>query len=101
MVLDKNQRITSADDQMDIHVLPADLLETRLPSAHRERDPRVVEAGDGPFWQVEGKLLSPSGSKSKDFIGAEDHGFRPVRPETRLPDRDRDGIFGQIVYGIG
>lgn len=98
MSLDPEQPIISADDHMDIHVLPPDLFETRLPPEYRERGPRVVETEDGPFWQAEGRLLSPSGSKGKGYIGSEDHGLRPGCAETRLEDMDRDGVFAHVIY---
>jgi predicted TIM-barrel fold metal-dependent hydrolase len=98
MALDSNQRIISADDHMDIHVLPPELFQERLPAALREQGPRVVETPDGPFWQAEGKLLSPSGRKGKGYIDSEEHGFRPGRPETRLEDMDRDGVYTQVIY---
>ena len=98
MSLPDDLRIISSDDHMDIHVLPPDLFASRLPANYREQGPRVVETDDGPFWQVEGKLLSPSGRKAKGYIASEDHGFRPGQPETRLADMDRDGVYAQVVY---
>jgi len=98
MSLDADQQIISADDHMDIHVLPPELFQERLPTEHREAGPKVVETEDGPFWQVEGKLISPSGRKGKGYIHAEDHGFRPGRPETRLEDMDRDGVSAHVIY---
>ena len=65
MPLSSDQRIISADDHMDLHVLPPELFEDRLPRALRDRGPRVVRTDDGPYWQVEGRLLSPSGRKGK------------------------------------
>jgi len=98
MALDSEQRIISADDHMDIHVLPPSLFEERLPAAFRDAGPRVVETPDGPFWQAEGRLLSPSGRKAKGYIRSEEHGFRPGQPEKRLEDMDRDGVYAQVVY---
>ena len=98
MPLPADQRIISADDHMDIHVLPPDLWSERLPAALRERGPRVVETDEGPFWEVEGRRVSPSGRKAAGFIRSEDHGFRPGQPETRLEDMDRDGVHAQVVY---
>ncbi len=98
MSLDPNQRIISADDHMDIHVLPPDLFEARLPKALRERGPRVIETDDGPYWHVDGKPLSPSGRKAAGYIASEDHGFRPSQPKTRLEDMDRDGVYAQVIY---
>jgi predicted TIM-barrel fold metal-dependent hydrolase len=98
MALNSDQQIISADDHMDIHVLPAELFQERLPREHRELGPRVIETKEGPFWQAEGRLVSPSGSKGKGYIGAEDHGFRPGLPEKRLEDMDRDGVFAHVIY---
>ena len=98
MALDPDQRVISADDHMDIHALPPQLFEERLPPELRDRGPRVVATEDGPFWQAEGRLLSPSGNKGKGYVGAADHGLRPGRPETRLEDMDRDGVFAHVIY---
>lgn len=98
MSLDADQRIISADDHMDIHVLPPKLFVDRLPAALRERGPQVVDTEDGPYWQAEGKLISPSGRKAKGYIRSEDHGFRPGQPDTRLEDMDRDGVHAQVIY---
>ncbi len=98
MSLPNDLRLISSDDHMDIHVLPPDVFEKRLPKALRERGPRVVPTDDGPFWQVEGRLISPSGRKPTGLIRSEHHGFRPGQPETRLEDMDRDGVYAQVVY---
>jgi len=54
---------------------------------------------DGPWWICEGRRISPSGRKEKGYISANDHGFRPGQPQTRLEDMDRDGVRAQVVYG--
>jgi predicted TIM-barrel fold metal-dependent hydrolase len=98
MALTPDQRIVSADDHMDIHVLPPNLYQERLPAALRERGPRVVDTDDGPFWQIDGERISPSGRKAAGFIRAEAHGFRPGDPATRLEDMDRDGVHTHVIY---
>ena len=98
MPLDPTQRIISADDHMDIHVLPPELFQERLPASLRDRGPKVIDTDDGPFWQAEGRLLSPSGRKGKGYIRSEDHGFRPGNPETRIEDMDRDGVYAHVIY---
>ena len=45
MALDANQRFNSADDHMD--------------------------TPDGPFWQAEGRQLSPSGREASGYIRSE------------------------------
>jgi predicted TIM-barrel fold metal-dependent hydrolase len=72
---------------------------SRLPKEWRERGPRVEDTPDGPWWFCEGRRISPSGRKEKGYISANDHGFRPGQPSTRLEDMDRDGVRAQVVYG--
>lgn len=98
MPLTADQRIVSADDHMDIHVLPAKLWQERLPENLRERGPHVEETDDGPFWIVDGARISPSGRKQAGSIRADAHGFRPGTPESRLEDMDRDGIQTHVIY---
>ena len=98
MALSPDQRIISADDHMDIHAMPPDVFEPRLPAALRERGPRVVDTDDGPYWVVDGKPVSPSGRKAAGYIRSEEHGFRPGMPDTRLEDLDRDGIYCHVIY---
>ena len=98
MALSPDQRLISADDHMDIYVLPKDLWESRLPAKYRDAGPRVVETDDGPYWQSEGRTFSPYGRKSKGFISANDFGFRPSQPEERLKDMDQDGVYSHVIY---
>ena len=98
MSLSADQRLVSADDHMDIHVLPPRLWQERLPKALRERGPKVVETDEGAFWWVDGKRVSPSGRKEAGYIRAHAHGFRPGNPKTRLEDMDRDGVYAQVIY---
>ncbi len=91
--------IVSADDHMDMNVLPPDLWTSRLPARLRDRVPRVVDAADGPVWQADGRSWGPSGRKASGLIVRKQHGFRPGVPADRLADMDEDGVFAQIIYG--
>jgi predicted TIM-barrel fold metal-dependent hydrolase len=99
MSLPPDQTLISADDHLDIHAMPPDVWSSRLPKEWREQGPRVEDTDDGPWWICEGRRISPSGRKEKGFISANDHGFRPGQPQTRLEDMDRDGVRAQVVYG--
>ncbi|MBW2269442.1 MAG: amidohydrolase family protein [Deltaproteobacteria bacterium] len=92
------RRLISADDHIDIHSMPKDLWQKRLPKRFRERGPRVVETDDGPFWQTEGRLFSPYGRKEAGLLAAENFGFRPSQPEERIKDLDADGVYAQVIY---
>ncbi len=98
MAPDSDPRIISADDHMDIHVMPPEVWQERLPQSLRDRGPKVVATEDGPFWEVEGRRVSPSGRKAAGYLQSDDHGFRPGQPDTRLEDMDRDGVYAQVVY---
>jgi predicted TIM-barrel fold metal-dependent hydrolase len=98
MPIDPDQKIISADDHMDLYVLPRDLWETRLPANLRDAGPRVVETEDGEYWQAEGRTFTPYGRKSANLLSAGDFGFRPSQPEERLRDMDRDGIYSHVIY---
>ncbi len=98
MTLSREQRIISADDHMDVHVLPPTLFQERLPREQREAGPQVVETDEGPFWKAEGRLVSPSGRKAAGYIRSEAHGFRPGQAEARLEDMDRDGVHAHVIY---
>ncbi|GMU79636.1 MAG: amidohydrolase [Acidimicrobiia bacterium] len=91
--------VISADDHMDLHVMPPTLFVDRVPRALQDRVPQVVDTADGPVWTVEGRNVGPSGRKGSGFIAADDHGLRPGVAEQRLEDLDRDGIAATVVYG--
>jgi predicted TIM-barrel fold metal-dependent hydrolase len=92
-------KIISADDHMDLHAMPADVWETRLPAPMRERGPRVLDTDDGPYWHLDGQPIMPSGRKPGGLIERHQHGFRPSTPEHRLEDMDRDNVHTQVIYG--
>lgn len=93
------ERIISADDHMDLHVLPPDLFVTRVARRIRDRVPAVVDTPEGPCWSVEGRIVGPSGRKAGGFLAGDAHGFRPGVPQQRLEDLDRDGVEATVVYG--
>jgi len=97
--LPPDQILISADDHLDVHAMPPDVWSSRLPKEWRERGPHVEETDDGPWWVCDGRRVAPSGRKEKGYISANEHGFRPGQPQTRLEDMDRDGVQAQVVYG--
>ena len=93
-------RIISADDHMDLNVLPVDLFTSRVAAEWRDAAPRVVDTDDGPFWVAEGRRLRPSGQKPAGLISSGgDRGLRPGVPAQRLEDLDADGIDASVIYG--
>jgi predicted TIM-barrel fold metal-dependent hydrolase len=92
-------RIISADDHMDLNVLPPDLFTARVSAALRDSVPRVVDGADGPVWALGDAVLGPSGRRGKGLVDENDPGYRPGRPDERLADMDLDGVYCQVVYG--
>lgn len=99
VVIELPDRIISADDHMDVNVLPPDLFVDRVPRAMRDSVPRVIDTPEGPMWSIDGRTLGPSGRRAKGLVTRDDLGFRPGRPADRLADMDRDGVHTQVVYG--
>src|SRR5690348_9153402 len=71
------ERIISADDHMDMNVLPPDLFVDGVPASLASAVPRVVPSDDGPMWKLGDAVLGPSGRRQRGLITAGDPGFRP------------------------
>ncbi len=91
--------IISADDHMDMMALPPDLWHERLPRSLRARAPQVVEREGSLVWVIEEQVVGPSGRKPGHLLQTIELGYRPGRPETRLEDMERDGVYAQVIYG--
>ena len=91
--------IISADDHMDLGVLPPALWVDGLPASLRERAPSVVETPHGRMWKAGDRFLGRSGQRSAGLLATEDPGFRPGVPTDRLADMDRDGVAATVIYG--
>ena len=98
-------RIISADDHMDLHVLPFDLFESRLPKDLREVGPRVVETERGTYWFCEGERWGRARPRRIrglpsifDRVGEEDWIERPSTSALRIEDMERDGVYASVIY---
>jgi len=105
----------SCDDHMDLGQLPADLWETRLPPALRDRAPHIEERDGQAVWICDGKvwgswvgkrLSNEQLARPKPLYNAFDRGGiidqsarRPAVAELRLQDMDRDGVQTQVIFG--
>jgi predicted TIM-barrel fold metal-dependent hydrolase len=92
-------RIISADDHMDMNVLPPDLFRARVPAALQEAVPTVTDGPEGAMWTLGKAVLGPSGRRGKGLVEENDPGYRPGLPHERLADMDLDGIYCHVVYG--
>jgi len=111
----------SADCHIDLCWLPPDLFVTGATSAWKDRMPYVTDGPKGPQWTTRkgASLGRPCGmgSAGREYVpgrihrsdrmastGLYDDGKRGIRritdPELRLRDQDRDGVQGEVLYGI-
>jgi hypothetical protein len=111
----------SADCHIDLCWLPPDLFVSRASSGLRDRVPHVADGPKGPVWTTRkgASLGRPCGmgSAGREYIpgrihrsdrmaatGLYEDGKRGIRrltdPELRLLDQDRDGVQGEVLYGI-
>jgi predicted TIM-barrel fold metal-dependent hydrolase len=90
----RSEVICSADDHLDLAAVPATLWQDRLPSALRDRGPRVETHDGRPMWVAGDKVMGPS-----DVEGRADGWPDPGDPRQRLLALDTDGIQSAVIYG--
>lgn len=98
-------RLISADSHVNE---PPDLWVTRVPSAMRDRAPRMERFDEGDAWVLEG-VRDPINFGMNACAGLEPeamHGwvrFEDIRaggydPKARLAEMDRDGVDAEVLY---
>jgi predicted TIM-barrel fold metal-dependent hydrolase len=113
--------IISADGHIDFPLLPETLWTDGAPAALRDRMPRVVDSRNGRVWKTpDGTsfgLAGGMGSAGRQYVPGEIHRsdrmaetglyadqargiMRPADPHLRVVDQERDGVVGEVVYGI-
>src|SRR5260370_113604 len=113
--------VISADCHIDLCWLPPDLFASNASAAMRDRMPFVSDGPTGPRWTTKrGAALGRRcgmGSAGREYVpgriyrsdrmaatGLYDDGKRGIRritdPELRLRDQDRDGVQGEVLYGV-
>lgn len=108
-----DNRVLSADGHIDAHWLPGDIFAHEAPASLRDRLPRLLDTPQGKTWHLNGKpTYRPLGTvnasgKNYDrmnaanfFTDAAAGKIRPTDPDLRLGDQDRDGVAGEVMYGI-
>lgn len=113
--------VISADCHIDLIWLPPDLFTANAPTAFKERMPYVTEGEKGPVWVSRNGayfgLQNGMGSAGREYVPGQIHrsdrmaetglyedGRKGIRrltdPDLRLADQDRDGVQGEVLYGI-
>jgi predicted TIM-barrel fold metal-dependent hydrolase len=112
----------SADCHIDLCWLPPDLFTTNASAALRDRMPYVTDAPEGgKRWTTKsgavlgvmngmgsgGRKYTPGKIHRSDRMastGLYEDGDRGIRrltdPELRVKDQDRDGVQGEVLYGV-
>jgi predicted TIM-barrel fold metal-dependent hydrolase len=98
-------RLFSVDDHI---VEPARVWEDRLPAAHREAGPRVVEADGREYWAYEDRRSTTMGlnavvGRPKDQLNPDPVRFADMRPGcydpvARAADMLADGIGASVLF---
>ena len=111
----------SADCHIDLVWLPPDLFTDNASAALKERMPYVTESEKGPRWVSQSGadfgLMNGMGSAGREYVPGQIHrsdrmastglyedGHKGIRrltdPNLRLVDQDRDGVQGEVLYGV-
>ena len=112
----------SADCHVDLCWLPPDLFTANASAALKDRMPYVTDGPDGQKrWKTKqgadlgimngmgsaGRLYTPGRIHRSDRMastGLYEDGNRGIRrltdPELRVKDQDRDGVQGEVLYGV-
>ena len=113
--------VISADGHIDIPCLPATLFTDNAPHRLKDKMPKVVETANGETWVAHNGtsmgLVGGMGSAGREYVPGQIHRadrmastglyedqrngvMRTTVPELRVRDQERDGVVGEVVYGI-
>ena len=113
--------VISADGHIDLIWLPPDLFISQASDQMQDRMPYVTEGGGRPKWVSknggEFGFVNGMGSAGREYVpgqiarsdrmaetGLFDDGKKGIRrltdPELRIKDQERDGVRGEVLYGI-
>ncbi len=113
--------VISADCHIDLIWLPPDLFTANAAPSLRKRMPFVRDSEEGPIWVSNAGsyfgLQNGMGSAGRRYVPGQIHrsdrmaetglyedGARGIRrltdPDLRVRDQDRDGVQGEVLYGI-
>ena len=113
--------VISADGHIDLIWLPPDLFTSQASDHLQDRMPYVTEGEGRPKWVSknggEFGFVNGMGSAGREYVpgqiarsdrmaetGLFDDGKKGIRrltdPELRIKDQERDGVRGEVLYGI-
>lgn len=108
-MLPPSTRLMSADDHI---IEPRHLWLDRVPAAHRDRCPRIVEVDGREAWLYEDELTYIPMGSCRPLPGFDEAGYPPAPgtarydeirpgcydPDERLRDMDIDGVWAQLCF---
>jgi predicted TIM-barrel fold metal-dependent hydrolase len=108
-MLPPSTRLMSADDHM---IEPRHLWVDRVPTAYRDRCPRIVEVDGREAWSYEGELTYIPMGSCRPLPGFDEAGYPPAPgtarfdeirpgcydPVERISDMDIDGVWAQLCF---
>ena len=113
--------VIAADCHIDLVWLPPDLFTSNARADLKERMPYVTAGDNGPQWVTKNGsyfgLVNGMGSAGREYVPGQIHrsdrmastglyedgkkGIRRISdPDLRLKDQDRDGVQGEVLFGI-
>ncbi|MGH7917542.1 MAG: amidohydrolase family protein [Candidatus Binataceae bacterium] len=113
--------VISADCHIDLIWLPPDLFTANASAGLKDRMPYLTEGSKGKYWVTRNGanfgLMNGMGSAGREYVpgqihrsdrmastGLYDDGRKGIRrladPDLRLKDQARDGVQGEVLYGI-
>jgi predicted TIM-barrel fold metal-dependent hydrolase len=116
-----NHPVISADGHIDLPCLPPTLFVDNAPASLKPKMPKVVDTPEGQMWvSHQGTnlgLAGGMGSAGRPYIPGQIYRadrmaaeglyddlrkgiLRTATPALRLRDQDRDGVAGEVIYGI-
>ena len=112
-----DSKVLSGDSHIDLRFMPENTFLDNAPAGLRDRMPHIEETEQGLRWLADGCDLGVVGTFVTEtqstemnertrlmveggFFEDQDIGWHPTNVELRLRDQDKDGIEGEVMYGL-
>ena len=112
-----DNKVLSGDSHIDLRFMPENTFLDNAPTSLKDRMPHIEETEQGLRWLADGCDLGVVGTFVAEtqstemnertrlmveggFFEDQDIGWHPTNVELRLRDQDKDGIEGEVMYGL-
>ena len=110
-------RVLSGDSHIDLRFMPENTFIDNAPAHLKSRMPHIEDTAQGLRWVADGTDLGVVGifvaetqstemnertrlMKEGGFFDNQELGWHPTTVELRLKDQEKDGIEGEVMYGL-